>query len=411
MNMPENPNPSSSEGGRRPDRKPRPPRHQADQSRPSGQPDPQRNRPPRRRDSRKGRPNSRTPPIPGRDFALSAIAIPFLTVIAATAFCYFARPILLPLVLAGTLAYVLAPGVTFLTDHKVPRVLSVFMVLSLAMGIIGVVGFVAIDQAQGLARALPSYWSALQSWLGDMGDWRDQLHPMIQGMLPPPETDIWSQIELTDFSAIPQTLFTGIGSVLSFLVWSVIVGFLTLFMLLDMPGMYSRMLRMMGPRYELEIKNTLAHIHDQLRLFLMAKLATSAGLGIVATIGLLLLDVPYAWVWGPLVGMLNIIPYVGGILSAIPPIIMVMIAEQAVMPGVYVLVFIVLLQQLEGSIITPKLIGDRVKLNVVAVLVATLCWGWLWGAIGILLAIPITAAIKVVCERIEPLRPIAVLLG
>lgn len=411
MTTPENPDSSSSGGSRRPPRRPRPPHQPADQNNPSRGQDLQRNRSPRRRDSRRGRPNSPTQSLPGRNLALSAIAIPFLTVIAATAFCYFARPILLPLVLAATLAYVLAPGVTFLTDHKVPRVLSVFLVLSLAMGIIGVVGFVAIDQAQGLARALPSYWSSLQSWLGDMGDWRDQLHPMIQGMLPPPETDIWSQIELADFSAIPQTLFAGIGSVLSFLVWSMIVGFLTLFMLLDMPGMYSRMLRMMGPRYELEIKNTLAHIHDQLRLFLVAKLATSAGLGLVATFGLLLLDVPYAWVWGPLVGVLNIIPYVGGILSAIPPIIMVMIQEQAVMPGVYVLVFIVLLQQLEGSIITPKLIGDRIKLNVVAILVATICWGWLWGAIGILLAIPITATIKVVCERIEPLRPIAVLLG
>ena len=411
MTTPENPDSSSSGGSRRPPRRPRPPHQPADQNNPSRGRDLQRNRSPRRRDSRRGRPNSPTQSLPGRNLALSAIAIPFLTVIAATAFCYFARPILLPLVLAATLAYVLAPGVTFLTDHKVPRVLSVFLVLSLAMGIIGVVGFVAIDQAQGLARALPSYWSSLQSWLGDMGDWRDQLHPMIQGMLPPPETDIWSQIELADFSAIPQTLFAGIGSVLSFLVWSMIVGFLTLFMLLDMPGMYSRMLRMMGPRYELEIKNTLAHIHDQLRLFLVAKLATSAGLGLVATFGLLLLDVPYAWVWGPLVGVLNIIPYVGGILSAIPPIIMVMIQEQAVMPGVYVLVFIVLLQQLEGSIITPKLIGDRIKLNVVAILVATICWGWLWGAIGILLAIPITATIKVVCERIEPLRPIAVLLG
>jgi len=76
-----------------------------------------------------------------------------------------------------------------------------------------------------------------------------------------------------------------------------------------------------------------------------------------------------------------------------------------------VLLFFVVLQNIEGNLVTPKLVGDRVKLNVVSILLATVVWGWLWGPIGILLAVPITAAIKVVCERIEPLKPISILLG
>jgi predicted PurR-regulated permease PerM len=159
------------------------------------------------------------------------------------------------------------------------------------------------------------------------------------------------------------------------------------------------------------VKSTLAHINAQLHTFLAVKLGTSAALGIVATIGLLLLNVPYAYVWGPLVGFLNIIPYIGSIISAIPPIIVAIIASRDVMQGVYVLILVVVLQQIEGNIVTPKLMGDRIKLNVVAVLLSTIIWGYLWGAIGVLLAIPMTATMKVVCDRIEPLRPIAALLG
>jgi predicted PurR-regulated permease PerM len=123
------------------------------------------------------------------------------------------------------------------------------------------------------------------------------------------------------------------------------------------------------------------------------------------------MDVPFAYVWGALVGLLNIIPYIGSVISAIPPIVMVMIHTQSFLPGVWVAVFILLLQQLEGNVVTPKIMGNKVQLNVVAVILSTIVWGWLWGAVGVLLAIPIAAATKVICERIEPLRPIAVMMG
>ena len=342
---------------------------------------------------------------------LSAIAVPFLAIISAALFCYFARSILVPLVTAATFAYVLSPGVDFLARHKVPRVLGVVIVLGFTMSVFGALGYVMVDQVQGLAKALPALWENLQGMVGDWETLLDRLPPYLRQILPQAETDIWSQLELKDFAALPKTLFSGLGSVLSFLVWGALVGFLTLFMLLDQPTMYNRLVRAFGVDSEREVKDALVHIHDQLRTFLAVKLTTSAGLGIVATIGLLILDVPYAYVWGPLAGFLNIIPYLGAVISAIPPIVIACVSAKALLPGVWVLLLFVVLQSIEGNLVTPKLVGDRVKLNVVSILLATVVWGWLWGPIGILLAIPITAAIKVVCERIEPLKPISVLLG
>lgn len=376
------------------------------------------NRGPRSRRRRRG--PSRNDPAPhrssrsttiGRGMKLSVIAVPFITIMSAAAFCYFARPILVPLVTAATFAYVLSPSVDFFVRHRVPRVVSVVIVLGVTMGIFGGLGYVLVDQAQGLARALPTYWENLEVMTGNWQQWIANLPPQLQGLLPPPETDFWQQLEFKDFAALPRTLFAGLGSVLSFLVWGVLVGFLTLFMLLDQPEMYKRILRAMGKENETIVKSTMAHINDQLRKFLAVKLATSAGLGIVATVGLLLLDVPYAYVWGPLAGFLNIIPYIGAIISAVPPIVIAVVNTQSLWPGLWVLIFFLVLQNIEGNLVTPKLVGDRVKLNVLAVLVSTVVWGWLWGPVGVLLAIPITAAIKVICGRIEPLTPIAELLG
>jgi predicted PurR-regulated permease PerM len=342
---------------------------------------------------------------------LSVLAIPFLTIMSAAAFCYFARPILVPLVTAATFAYVLSPSVEFFVRHKVPRVVSVAIVLSVTMGVFGGLGYILLVQTQELITAIPTFLDNLEALMGGLRLWLSNLPPQFQRLLPPPDVGFWQQVDLKDFSVLPKTLFSGLGSVLSFLVWGTLVGFLTLFMLLDQPKMYRRLLVAMGAENESMVKDTMAHINHQLRRFLQVKLVTSAGVGIVTTVGLLLLDVPYAYVWGPLAGFLNVIPYIGAIISAVPPIIIATVHAQSVWPGLWVLIFFVVLQNIEGNIITPKLVDNRVNLNVLAVLVATVVWGWLWGAVGVLLAVPITAAIKVVCERIEPLVPIAELLG
>jgi predicted PurR-regulated permease PerM len=81
------------------------------------------------------------------------------------------------------------------------------------------------------------------------------------------------------------------------------------------------------------------------------------------------------------------------------------------MPVIWVLILFLVLQNLEGNLITPKLMGDKLNLNPLAILVSVMFWTWLWGAIGILLAIPITASAKVICDHVEALQSIGVLLG
>ena len=158
-------------------------------------------------------------------------------------------------------------------------------------------------------------------------------------------------------------------------------------------------------------QDILLEINNQIRGFMVVKFIVTVALTVVFTVGLLLLKVNYAYIWGPLAALLNLIPYVGSFIGAVPPIIVAGIQTKAVMPMVWVAIFFAVVQVLESNLITPKLTSDTVDLNPLAVLVASMFWGLLWGAIGVILAIPITAAIKVICDHVESLEPIGLFLG
>jgi predicted PurR-regulated permease PerM len=143
----------------------------------------------------------------------------------------------------------------------------------------------------------------------------------------------------------------------------------------------------------------------------MVKLGVTIGLSIIFTIGLLIMNVKYAYVWGPLAGVMNLIPYIGAIIGAIPPVVVVGVTKGSFSWMIWVALFFAIVQLFESNLITPKLTSDSVDLNPLAVLVASIIWGYLWGGIGVLLAVPITATVKVVCDNIEALEPIGVLLG
>ena len=155
----------------------------------------------------------------------------------------------------------------------------------------------------------------------------------------------------------------------------------------------------------------LDQINIQLRGFISVKVGVTIGMSVIFTVGLLIMKVPYAYIWGPLAGVLNLIPYVGAIIGAIPPIAIAGITKGSVGAMIPVALLFLIVQILESNLITPKLTSDSVDLNPLAVLVASIIWGYLWGFIGVIMAVPITAAVKVVCDNVESLEPIGVLFG
>ncbi|MCK4988527.1 MAG: AI-2E family transporter, partial [Desulfobacterales bacterium] len=116
--------------------------------------------------------------------------------------------------------------------------------------------------------------------------------------------------------------------------------------------------------------------------------------------------------WGALAFFLNFIPTVGSIMASIPPILLALVQfYPSIWPGVITLLSVVTIQMGMGNALAPKVMGDQLNLSPVVVLLSLLFWGWLWGIVGALISIPIAAAIKIVCENIETLHPISVMMG
>jgi AI-2 transport protein TqsA len=339
-----------------------------------------------------------------RYLGIQTFVFPFLALAAATAFLYFARTIVIPVVIAASLAYVLSPAVSLLEKLKIPHALAVILVLLISFFIIGLIGYLLFAQANDLIQDLPTYWNNLI-------EYSTQLLSKFKGLLPQAGEFYLKSFQLKDLSGITKYLLSGISSTVSFFISLFLILFLTFFILNDQTMLKERLIRAFGKSEKETAENILAEINKQIQGFLLVKFGTSLALAIIFTLGLLIIGVDYAYIWGPIAGILNLIPYIGSIIGTLLPLIVAGVQFQAVMPMIWVLLLFVIFQNLEGYVISPKLIGDKLNLNPLAILISVMYWTWLWGAIGIILAIPITASIKVICDHVESLEPIGILLG
>jgi len=339
-----------------------------------------------------------------RYLPLQTFALPFIALAAVTAFLYFASPIVIPVIIAASLAYILSPAVSLLKKLKIPHILAVILILLISFFILGVIGYFLVAQANNLIQDLPIYWNSVV-------EFSTQLLNEYRTFLPQTGDFDLRSFQLKDFSGVTKYLFRGISSTISVIFSLFLILFLTFFILNDQEMLKEKLIRAFGKSEKETARNILSEINKQISGFLLVKFGTSAGLAVLFTIGLLIIGVNYAYIWGPLAGLLNLIPYIGPIIGAIPPLIVAGVQFKAIMPMIWVLLLFLIFQNLEGNIISPKLIGDKLNLNPLAILVSVMFWTWLWGAIGIILAIPITASLKVICDNVESLEPIGILLG
>jgi len=114
---------------------------------------------------------------------------------------------------------------------------------------------------------------------------------------------------------------------------------------------------------------------------------------------------------GPLAAMLSLVPYIGVALGILPPLMVALLQYDTTGPFIAIGVSVAVVHFVAVNVLTPKLVGQRVNLNALSVTIAMMFWSWLWGGFGLILAVPITAAIKAVCDNVESLKPYGAWMG
>jgi predicted PurR-regulated permease PerM len=319
------------------------------------------------------------------------------------ALCDYAETVLVVTLVAALLAFILAPIVDVLTYVRLPRALASAIAVLLLLTIVSGVIYFSSNQALIFAQDLPKYTSRLRE---EVMRFRKQAENL-EVLAPQHEKGVVNVRPATDLTDVFASSF---GSLSQMILLASFVPFLTYFMLTWQHHVRSATVMLFPQDSRQTAYVTLGLISKMIRSFMVGNLLIGLLVGGLSTFAFWMLHIPFFYFVGFLSGFLSLVPYMGILLALAPPIFVGLghMDSQDLVTMVGVLLGLHLIAM---NVLYPKFLGKRLQLNPLAVSLALLTWAWLWGAIGLLLAIPLTAGMKIIFDHVESLKPYGAWLG
>jgi predicted PurR-regulated permease PerM len=366
-------------------------------------------------------------------FAIGALAAG-----ATVALLYYGRVFFITVVIAFIIAFLLEPVVGLFMRLRVPRGLASFLACALWLSGLYLAGLGIYIQGQAFVGDLPVYGERLNQIVEGAAvraeDFQENIYknlvprrfqPQIPvapttpistlrgkrepaPVLPPPVQEVRIQQEPT---ALLQYAYEYLQSVYSVILMASFVPFLVYFILSWGDHLKSRLIVTLEgePRYT--VMKALDGVGDMVRAYVVGNFLLGLLLAVMSCVIFGSVKLPYWPLVGPMSGFLSLVPYIGLPLALIPPLVAALPFSSEPTVYLYLSVSVAVLHLFALNLLYPKFVGSRVHLNPLVVTLALMLWGMLWGGIGLLLAIPITAGIKAVCDHVEGLESYGKLLG
>lgn len=323
------------------------------------------------------------------------------------AMLYLGRSILVPVVFASILAIVLHPVVNFFVKIRFNRVIAIIITLFLTILVIVAFGALLIAQANRLSDSLPFLTDRFTELLNQGINW-------ISGHfdIDPTKMDDWllktrSDLINTGTSAIGNTLVS-LGNLLVIIFLVPVYVFMLLFYHSILIEFIHRLFR---TDQQIKVSQLVTRTKTLIQQYLIGLIIEAGIVAALNTAALLILGIEYALLLGIIGALLNIIPYIGGIVAVAMPMTVALITKDSGWYPVYVLVIYYAIQLVDNNYIVPKIVASKVKLNALFSLLAVFVGGAVWGIPGMFISIPLLAVVKLVCDNVEPLKPWGFLLG
>ena len=354
------------------------------------------------------------------------VSLAILATLASVFMLRWASAVFIPLMVGILFSYGLSPVVDWLALRQIPRVLSAaLLVLGIVFGF-GATLYSLSDDAGKLVESLPLAANKLRdttrmhfmqkdNTLASMQKVATQLEQAAEetNRVTPLGRGVQRvQIEKTKFD-IKDYLWTGTLGLLAMLGQIGMVAMITFFLMASGDTFRRKLVKLTGPtlsRKKITLQ-ALNEIHDQIQRYMMVQIFTSGLVGVATWLCFLAIGLENAAVWGIAAGVLNLVPYIGNVLITAGSAMVGFLQFGSLDMALLVAGISLLINSIEGFLLTPWLTSRASKMNPVAVFVGVLAWGWLWGAWGLLLGVPILMIIKAVCDRVDELNAVGELLG
>ena len=319
------------------------------------------------------------------------------------ALCYFGESVLVVMLVAVLLAFILAPLVDLLTYLRFPQSLAAAMAILLLLGALSGIVYFSYNQAATLLQDLPKYTRKVRDSALRFRKSAEQF----QVLSPEHEKGVVSVRPATDWTDL---LTRGFGSVSAGVLAVSFVPFLVFFMLTWQQHVRSATVMLFPLENRHTAYVTLGLISAMVRSFMVGNLLIGLFVGAVSTIVFGMIHLPFFYFAGFASGFLSLVPYMGILLALVPPIF-VGLGHTGSQDVFIIIATVIGLHLIALNLLYPRFLGKRLQLNPLAVTMGLLVWGALWGAMGLLLAIPITAAMKIIFDHVESLKPYGAWLG
>lgn len=322
-------------------------------------------------------------------------------------FAYYGESVLAVLFFAILLSFMLSPVVQALEFLRLPRAMAALVSVVVLLAILYGITVASYNQAIIFAENVPKYSMKIRSIVQPFQRDAEKLQKTGEVVGEPEPSNVVPVRQIQSWS---DTLTHGAGTVTDIVLAASFIPFLAYFLLTWQSHARSATVMLFPLQHRHTAFVTLGLIGKMLQSFIVGNLLIGLLISGVSVALFGLLHVPFFYFVGFLSGFLSLVPYLGIVLAMVPPIL-VGIGQLEAGDLLVVVLCVVGLHLFALNVLYPKLLGSRLKINPLAVTIALLFWGAVWGAIGLVLAIPITGAIKIVFDHVDSMRPYADWLG
>jgi predicted PurR-regulated permease PerM len=320
---------------------------------------------------------------------------------------YIAKGIIVPLIFAVIIAILLSPVVNYFVLKKINRVLAIVITMFLTVLVIATLAALLFSQINRFIESWPELVDKFTELLNQSITWAS-------GYFDIKPQNIYDWIAKTKgelinsgTAAIGHTLVS-LGGVLIVLFLVPVYVFIILFY---QPLLLDFIHKLFTSVHQSKVTEIIIQTKTVIQRYLIGLIIEAAIVATLDTAALLILGIEYAFLLGILGALLNVIPYIGGLVAVAMPMFIALATKSSAWYAVYVLIFYYIIQLIDNNYIVPIIVSSKVKINALFSIIVVFVGNALWGIPGMFLSIPLLAIVKLIFDHIEPLQPWGFLLG